>query len=217
MLSGNDWYFYLFNRLTESLRRSEDFENYKDNRISIITFNYDRSLENFLYLGITRNFKEYQGGRPLSAAEILPFPIVHVYGQVAPLPWQSDKSLEYAPDFHANAVDLADNIKLIDDRITEDVKEAKDIIKQAKRIFFLGFGYAEENLNVLGLPDILSMEQKLYGTAIGMTERGKRRIKNSICKGMLGDKTDLLGNTRLAQAKVKIENMDCLKILQEYL
>ncbi len=218
-LSGNDWYFYLFNRLTESLHRSEDFEKYKDNRISIITFNYDRSLENFLYLSLTRSFKEYQGGRPLNANEILPFPILHVYGQVAPLRWQSDGGFEYAPDFYPNAVDLADNIRVIYERTDERINKARKIIQAAERIFFLGFGYAEENLEALGLPGILNGEQEIYGTAKGLSDKEIREIKNSIYGGMKGREKKYLTvkDKKSAESEIKIEGMDCLSLLREYL
>lgn len=217
-LSGDDWYFYFFNRLTESLRKSEDFEKYKDNRISIITFNYDRSLENFLYLGITRSFKEYQGGRPLSETEILPFPILHVYGQVAPLQWQGDRGgLEYAPDSHPNAVDLAENIRVIYERTDESIDQARKIIKGAKRIFFLGFGYAEENMEALGLPGILNNEQEIYGTAFGMTDKEIREIKNSIYGGMKGNEKKHWAHKDIAEALIKIKGVDCLSLLREHL
>src|SRR5205823_5571052 len=54
-------------------------------QLRIVTFNYDRSLEHFLFnaIGHTHNLDEG------STAEIIgKLPIVHVYGQLGNLPWQ---------------------------------------------------------------------------------------------------------------------------------
>ncbi len=212
-----DWYSYLYHRMTQTLTDPEYFQQYEKNKVSFITFNYDRSLEHFLYESLINSFKDKIGNRPLSKNDILPFEVVHVYGKIAPLHWQSDNHLEYGCDLKIDAEQYTDNIGVIYSRADEKaILKAVNLIKKAERIFFLGFGFADENLGVLDLPSILDMEKKLYGTAIGMTEREKRRIENLIRKGMVGDKPGL-GDTRLARAKVKIENMDCLKLLQEYL
>jgi len=44
-----DWYTYLFNRMTEELREPDDYKNFLKNNVAFITFNYDRSLEYILY------------------------------------------------------------------------------------------------------------------------------------------------------------------------
>lgn len=41
----DDWYRYLFNRMTAGVR----FDHFLQNEVSFVTFNYDRSLEEYLF------------------------------------------------------------------------------------------------------------------------------------------------------------------------
>ena len=45
--------------------------------------------------------------------------------------------------------------------------------------FFLGFGYADENLIILGIPDVIK-NKKVYGTVKGLTENEIRKIFEKI-------------------------------------
>ncbi len=44
-----DWYSYLYERMTENLTKPDDYARFGENNVNFITFNYDRSLENFIY------------------------------------------------------------------------------------------------------------------------------------------------------------------------
>jgi len=215
---GRDWYSYLYHRMTNTLIRPENYQLYKKNKVSFITFNYDRSLEQFFYESLTNSFKDEIGNRGLSKDEILPFEVVHVYGKTVPLIWQSSDGLEYKSDLKLEVESYTENIRVIYDRADEgEIEKAANLIKKAERIFFLGFGYAKENLEVLDLPNILDRKQKLYGTAIGMTEREISRIENLIWRVMARDKPEIRDRYSLLKNKVKIENVDCLELIQTYL
>jgi hypothetical protein len=45
--SSQDWFSFLYKRMTRTLRRPDDFKKINDNNVSFITFNYERSLEYF--------------------------------------------------------------------------------------------------------------------------------------------------------------------------
>ena len=47
-----DWYSYLFDRFTDTFLDKDKF-TISDNKVSFITFNYDRSLEHFLIESLT--------------------------------------------------------------------------------------------------------------------------------------------------------------------
>ncbi len=57
------------------------------------------------------------------------------------------------------------------------ILEAKKLIRKAKIIFFLGFGYAKENLELLDFPHILQPDQKVFGTTYGFISKEVRDIK----------------------------------------
>jgi len=132
--SINNWYMYLYDRLNVS------FDIFHQNNISFITFNYDRSLEQFIFEAVRYRF----GKSPKECVEKLTnIPIVHLYGQLDPLPWQQGKhGKEYHPNKHLfdRIRSATDNIKLISDERdiskSHDFQKAYYLINNAQRIFF---------------------------------------------------------------------------------
>lgn len=86
---GKDWYEYL------SVKLNSSFEEFGENQLSIITFNYDRSLENYL-LNSLMNLHGKALDECASALEKIL--IVHVYGQLGARPYPQQGSQMYRPD-----------------------------------------------------------------------------------------------------------------------
>lgn len=166
-----DWYTWLFERLTDELVKKDDYSRFSENDVSFVTFNYDRSLEHFLYDSLLNAFVGV--GAAKIVEQLNRITVIHVFGQVAPLEWQDQSGIEYRRDIKSVNVDaLSKNLRTIYEEMDNpELEEAKDLIRKAGRIFFLGFGYAKENLDVLGIPEILSIGQRVYGTGLGLTKR----------------------------------------------
>ena len=77
-LRGGNWYEYLAGKLDSS------FEEFGNNKLAIITFNYDRSLEHYL-LNSLNNLHGKKRDECANALEQLP--IFHVYGQFGETPY----------------------------------------------------------------------------------------------------------------------------------
>ena len=58
------------------------------------------------------------------------------------------------------------------------MEEARKLIGEAQDIFFPGFGYAKENLELLKIPERLNVLQYICGTAFGLTSKEFRDIQN---------------------------------------
>ena len=100
-----------------------------------------------------------------------------------------------------------DNIHVLyDQRNLSNLLEIEISLQEAKRIFFLGFGFAEENLEVLNLINNINANQKIYGTAKGLTKNEIFKIKSCFSKTHKADNPDLI-----------IEDCDCLTLLRNYL
>ena len=82
-----------------------------------------------------------------------------------------------------------------------ELKRAQKLIFQADRILFLGFGYDNQNLEILKIPEILE-NKEVYGTAYNKTNSEIIHIKNK------------LGFSR---KRSEIHNYDCLTLLREHL
>jgi hypothetical protein len=211
---GEDWYSYLFNRLTAGLTKPDVLPDFSDDKISFITFNYDRSLEQFLYESLSNTFTEVPEPEIVKCLKKLK--ILHVYGQIAPLRWQnSEQGVDYRPRIDGPLLEKsASNIKTIyEQKESSDLNEARGILAQAEQIFFLGFGYAEENLEILKLPDRTKKTIQIYGTAFGLEIREKLDIRSRITAWLPAAYPDYVEIGYLKSP----DNMDCLKLLRNYL
>lgn len=171
----NNWYQLLFQRL------DSPFEEFQDNKLSIITFNYDRSLEQYLF----ENFRYTHTNKSKEECrkKLNQLKICHVYGSLGRLEWKFDNPEHPLPQVHYGAkldqnyiLCAADSIKIVPEKTTElsqEFQEARELIYHAKALYFLGFGYNETNMKRLGI-DILRKPSKIMGTAY---ELDYQRIK----------------------------------------
>lgn len=213
----DNWYKYLLNKIAGDLTQKEDYKNIGKNKITIITFNYDRSLEHFLYASLSSMFGEVDTAEIIK--QLKKIRIIHIYGQVAKLKWQdSENFLEYLNNkseddilTSINLENIAKNIKVIyEEREASELKEVQQLIKEAERIFFLGFGYAKENLEILDFSGLVNYKQQIYGTALDMSENEILHVKNKLIPKSLRKKLSIATDAML------IENMDCMNLLKNY-
>jgi len=204
---NQDWYLYLFERLTDELVRKEDYVHFGENNVSFITFNYDRSLEHFLYESLLNSFNGIEPGK--IQEQINKLRVIHVFGQIAGLEWQElESKIEYRKDINLIDVQrLTDKLRIIYEENENPVfEEARKLISEAKRVFFLGFGYAKENRKVLKIPNVLNTEQEIYGTALDFTEKEIQSIRY------------MLPHRSVVEVQyLHINKVDSLELLREYL
>ena len=180
----DDWYKHLLNALVENLNGINGYKKLNElNKISFITFNYDRSLEHILSNGICNTYSSHSTEALAAFTEI---PIYHVFGQTGFLGWQispttMNRQVDFGQDYH---LDFIDKIKK-DINIIYDYKDGLDdkiynCISEANRIFFLGFGFLKENLKLLRIPELLRKEHKVFGTAKNFYEEEITRTKSRL-------------------------------------
>ena len=125
------------------------FSDFGKNQLTFITFNYDRSLEHFLYTALIHKY----GKTTEEVAAILnDIPIIHVHGILGKLPWQisgTNASRPYNNLSGAKEIQsAADQIIIVSEGedTSAEFQEASNLLKSANRIYFLGFGYNDNNL-----------------------------------------------------------------------
>lgn len=213
------WYEYLWERLQEGTRGN--FDKLKQNKLSIITFNYDRSIEHFLFMAIRAAYNLHK--KDDIVAEFFKYVIVkHVYGELGVLEWkysfeeyglrEADALNNFTPwnfnvlfrvygapgEYGVNEEDckVQHDVNAFPRMAQMFVKQAKEIktyheiqedgaykeiLNKAKRVYFLGCGYHEQNIKVLGLDKgILSSDVNVYGTAVNLTDIEKSEIQSFI-------------------------------------
>lgn len=174
---NQDWYTWLFEQMTDKLVQKEDYSRFNENDVTFITFNYDRSLEHFLYDSLVNSFSGIPDEKIIE--QLNQIKICHVFGQMGPLGWQGQYSqIEYRVNRKDINIDyLCENIKIVyEEGESPKLEEAKELISKAHRVVFLGFGYAKENLDALRIPNVLADVRQVFGTALGLTSKEKDRI-----------------------------------------
>lgn len=171
-IDDDNWYQLLFTRL------NAPFDDFEKNNICIITFNYDRSLEHYLFTGLRYTYKK---AIDECAEKLKAIKIIHVHGSLGPLPWQqSDNAVPYKGRATIERVKVASqNIKIIPEANTktDEFDLAFEELKSAKDINFLGFGYHETNMTRLGLKE-LGSGAPVSGTIYGLSAQDIYRLRN---------------------------------------
>ena len=187
---SDNWYIYLFEKF--DMPFAEFCKN--NHKIGFITFNYDRSLEHFLFTAMR---KKYGVSEADCAKALKSIPIIHVYGMLDRLPWQEEGGGGRPHDSEYNLSMLkesAEKINIIsgDTGDNSAFKKAGQLLQDAERIYFLGFGYNSMNLKRL---DILSACKKnlraAYGTVYNISAAERKPIATYLkdLKITLGDET----------------------------
>ena len=202
-----DWYSYLFHKMTDDLIQPESYDYFDANQVAFVTFNYDRALEHFLYESLSNAFSSVPSEKIISLLRRIQ--IFHVYGIVDKLPWQGGNT-KYMDDYSLTSIDkMQNNIRLIHERIRLDIRAMEVAMNNASRFYFLGFGYAKENLDVLGIRKFFNEDQEIYGTALGMTRKE------------ISEKYDYLRinlkNKQIKSDNPMLEPVDCYKLLRDWL
>ena len=226
--SEQDWMGFLFNWMSDELRTKDDYRRFSSNKITFISFNYDRSLENYLYTCFTNNWPNADYNS-IPIRHLIPFKVYHVYGSLGALPWEekTDRFKIDYPRTSSNSLDdyntlenMSNNINLIGDRRDAVVESAINKISEAKNIFFLGFGFANENLQALNIPSSLRInQQKIAASAYGSRENERKKILLKLYPNASTSFLDKFkhNNDDYTNENIHIANCDCLTLLRDHL
>lgn len=180
------WYQYLLAQI-----RGEH-GSLEGNQLVIVTFNYDRSLEHYLFNALC---SRYGFSDEVAARELQRIPIIHVHGQLGYLPWQTqlpgfdeDLVVPYggiagvAPDeTAARVMRAAECVRIIcepDVERDERLASSRKHLQRAELVLFLGFGYHATNMRRLGFEGERVEHRQVCGTCLGMENPQRRRIHN---------------------------------------
>jgi len=202
----HDWYFELFDRLTGDISDPNNLESINENKIKFLTFNYDRSLDQFLFESL---FYSFSSRRDIIRDLVLNFDINHVYGKLAMLDWENAAfKFKYKDEnLLAYSDELAGNINIVYDNTDNNLNAENEFYQEFESIFFLGFGYAKENFEAIGLKNVLGKNHRVYGTALNYTDSERVMISAQIRRL----------NPGLLDHHIHIENLDSLGLIREYL
>lgn len=191
--ANGDWYADMWHSYLKQTENGAGADSIAENRVTFVTFNYDRSLEHSLYEMIGSTYSKLMG-HPAAVHKLTEIineiRIFHVYGQVGRLPWQPKTVATTVwpfgerPANETKAWQKAKECeKLVllpgkgDRGMTEpNFERARLAIAEAERVYFLGFGYHDENLKRIK-PHKLQAKV-VEGTAYGLYGRTVKRLND---------------------------------------
>jgi hypothetical protein len=162
------WYRELFTAMV-----GRTLEEFRRNKVTIFTYNYDRSLDNFLVEALRAKYRNKSPEEYAQALDCIgPWHLHGQLGALPSLPVEGVPTVPYGGDEEAltdgNVAEAASGISIIDQAnpIGHVFAQARDAISAAERVVFLGFGFDETNVERLHFQDCLG-DQELFATAMG--------------------------------------------------
>lgn len=159
-----DWFRYLWRYLHKGCKTLQQFRDL--NSLAFVTFNYDRTLEWSL-----ANAVMYAYGTGFDEALKAIPRIVHFYGDLGLI---SERRYGAPPDLDG-LPRATERILVVDEseNLTKNMANARELLRQAERVLFLGFGYDETNMRLLGMTSgdrVLPGTTECYGTVFGLQD-----------------------------------------------
>lgn len=208
LFQKTNWIDHLIN----GVMRPNRFSEFGQNKLGVITFNYERSFEACMMFKLRHHYGKSEAEVSAVLNEI---PIVHVHGRMGRLPWQENDGTairEYSPDVSAkNIREAAEGIVILSeaDETTSEFKKARDMIRDSTRVFYFGFAYHRDNMKRLGLlrrtTDVDDMRPRHNGTALGLTSAQANNLLTAFFP-------KIVGNMHHNIEKYMIEEPDFLSI-----
>ncbi len=203
---SDDWLFWIFNKfMAPAIMSPHPGQALEQLNFRFITFNYDRTLEWFFSDSILNAIARDAAGEYVQTAlPNLPFlDIIHMYGRLAPLPFQEVFN-PFQPYLQRSAVlpfgilpnepigTFTGNIRLIGERLAAQTEKLAEVFAWAEHIFFLGFGFDDQNILALNLRNNLRPKHSIFATCYGLVDREIQDITNSMIRfGLPGEKVQM--------------------------
>lgn len=190
----DNWYRFVIAKIISNY---PDYKDLSENKVNFITFNYDVSLERQIYRAIELIRFTDEDKKHFFETENL---VIHPYGQIRAPAFENRKygafpkfpldgfisdvnSLSFNDKVAAlnQAWSAAQTIKTISEakrQPSEILERAMEKIKDAKRIFILGYGFDQNNNDILKIKECLNSSQRVFFTNLNNSKRINGRVQS---------------------------------------
>lgn len=206
---SDTWMHTLWSVIAEGHRKKEIDRIYEN--IGFIVFNYDRCVEAFLCDGLINQFM-----LPLSDAAAIAnrVRVLHPYGSLGPLPWQPTKggSAHWLGQIHDGTVlaNAAATIQTYSEQMSDASSQEiiHQMIVEAERIVFLGFGFHAQNIDLLSPPVGRLSKGLALATAVGVPVRDRGTIEHDLSLRLCGPNG--------AGLNVQLHDLGCCAFINDF-
>jgi hypothetical protein len=209
------WYPSFFHKMSDDVTCEEEIDLLYENKVAVITFNYDRSFE-FKLRHLILNFVETKNKEKLSAY-FESIPILHVYGKIGE-PFKEDDPTfcKYGQKYNFDLLSkLAMNIDVMySSREKQTQEKIKELLASARQVLFLGFGFHSSNLEKIHFkrPSSSATLTDYFGTAIGIPNKRQEELKNKFNAGFFDREIRTTVNNT-----VEFRNSECADLIKDLL
>ena len=168
-LGNIDWIQHLLSQIDQQSNWDEILK-----QTVFLTFNYDRVLEYSIFLYLTSD-KQYADADARSF--IKEMQIFHVNGFIGSL-----EEIPFGAVENGKYQDIAKGMETVwekrQNRDESEKERYQGFLKNAVRVYFMGFSYIPDNLESIGIPrgaEIIR-NAKVYATAMGLSSQNRLRI-----------------------------------------
>ena len=179
--------------------------------MAIVSFNYDRCIEQFLHLALQNYFSIDSG---TAASTISNIEIHHPYGKVGNLPWTAGEvPTEYGHLPTAQQLlTIATQLRTFTEGVnptTSDINAIRRTLANSERIVFLGFAFHRLNVDLL-VPSPMAAGKSpvnaVYGTSHGLSKSDTEIIQ-----------CDLSNKLGVRKDRIHVQNaFTCSELMDEY-
>src|SRR5579872_3061022 len=145
------WMYDFFTLLQDGIVEVDNLECIFQN-LSIINFNYDRCVEHFLFRAMQELYPT-KGETYIADLINRNLNIIHPYGKVGNLPWQSrENAVRFGGEpMEDSLATISQNIRTYNEQIETngELLQVRKQISKAGRIIFLGFHFHKQNMHLL--------------------------------------------------------------------
>jgi hypothetical protein len=202
--TDQDWLGEIIARMSAGANNRNDFDS-GNSAVRFVTFNFDSIIEERLIHDVGKLYPEWGGAGVTDVVQT-----IHVHGRLPELPHIDDAIIDFVRTAHGDTNPLwiewikraMTSVNVVMDPIMAEVTDrAKDALRQATVVCFLGFGFHDDNLVKLGIPGSVNTDtyHHVFGSAYKLHE---------------GDQASVLD---LFAGQIKLGGFDdtCLRVLQK--
>lgn len=170
---------------------------------SIVSFNYDRCAEWFLFNALMGlyNLDSSDAAKLLKSLRV-----IHPYGAIGNPSWLTGvEAEEFGSEMRGRWAHASGRIKTFTEDVADlpEVTAAREEIKNADNILFLGFSFHPQNMELLTPQEANTKRRRnVFGTTLGMSAEDTRIIQKEIEKRFT--------------ASVKLEGLSCVDYMRQF-
>ncbi len=147
-------------------------------KLSIVTFNYDRSLEYFLYNAFMKSFR-LDSGQAIKLTKCIP--VIHVYSELGLPRFLSKEGRDYAITVTTEDIrKCIEGIKIMPEaeETHSGFNQVHQILSEAKKLIIIGFSFHSLSVQRLKLAELY--KGKVIGTVMGMELGEISRVQKTL-------------------------------------